>query len=62
MKVLTSLQPKRVGSFWSAKANGVQLPTFDSLSGERGLTEYIRTHYTRADGSQLTLADIRATL
>ena len=64
MKALTSLQATRrrtvSGLFWVVKANGVHLGTFVHLGGEHGLLEYIRTRYTRADGSQLTLADIRA--
>ena len=39
-----------------------RLGNFDSLNGETGLIEYIRTHYTREDGSQLTIDDIKQKL
>tara|TARA_R100001198_G_C5163743_1_gene167724 strand:+ start:323 stop:520 length:198 start_codon:yes stop_codon:yes gene_type:complete len=45
-------------TYISAIVNGVQLHNFNGLTGETGLMEYIRTHYTREDGSQLTIADI----
>tara|TARA_R100000315_G_C5165384_1_gene95335 strand:+ start:45 stop:245 length:201 start_codon:yes stop_codon:yes gene_type:complete len=63
MKKLYTLEVTQPVCEWptdiSAKANGVQLGNFDSLYGETGLIEYIRTHYICEDGTPLTIADIK---
>ena len=56
MERLNKVSIKRVGSVWSAKINGVQIHNSLTLDGERGLIEYIRTHYVDKDGQPILLS------
>ena len=56
MERLNKVSIKRVGSVWSAKINGVQIHNSLTLDGERGLIEYIRTHYVDRDGQPIPLS------
>tara|TARA_R100000234_G_scaffold95152_1_gene63434 strand:- start:1797 stop:2006 length:210 start_codon:yes stop_codon:yes gene_type:complete len=58
MKILDTLELDGNSANLAVKVNGVQLHNFNSVYGETGLIEYLRTHYTREDGSPLTIDDI----
>jgi hypothetical protein len=60
MERLNKVSIKRVGSVWSAKINGVQIHNSLTLAGERGLIEYIRTHYVDSYGQPIPLSAFHA--